>query len=167
MSGDPIPTPFDAYRDRVRPEWTDHNQHMNVGYYGVVFDLATDEWLDFVGLTTAHRQREQISTFCLESHLTYQREVREGDPLRFRTQLLEYDSKRIHYIHTMLHAGAGFVAATAELLSLHVSQVTRRAVSMTPAVLEHLAAIRTAHGRLDRPPEVGRVMGLRATPTTR
>lgn len=167
MRRDPIPTPFDAYRDVVRREWTDHNHHMNVGYYGVVFDLATDEWLDFVGLTTEHRTREQISTFCLESHLTYQREVQEGDALRFTTQLLDYDSKRIHYIHQMTHAEAGFLSATAELLSLHVSRETRRATPMTATILAHLAAIRDAHERLERPPEVGRVMGLRSRPTTR
>jgi len=167
MRRDPIPTPFDLYRDVVRPEWTDHNRHMNVGYYGVVFDWATDEWLDFVGLTDEHRAREQISTFCLESHMTYQCEVRDGDPLRFTTQLLDYDSKRIHYIHKMLHAEADFLAATAELLSLHVSQVTRRATPMTAAILEHLAAIRDAHKRLEIPPEVGRIMGLRVRPTTR
>ncbi len=166
MDAHEIPTPFDAYRDSVRPEWTDHNHHMNVGYYVLVFDFATDAWLDFVGLTDAHRAREQISTFCLEGHVTYQREVLEGDPLRFTTQLLGYDNKRIHYIHKMYHAEAGFLAATNELLSLHVSQRTRRATPMAPAILEHLAAIRNAHGPLPIPPEVGRVMGLRAKPTT-
>ncbi len=37
--------PFDEYRDRVRDEWIDYNDHMNVGYYSVVFDSATDVWL--------------------------------------------------------------------------------------------------------------------------
>ena len=39
-----LPVPFDAYRDRVRSEWIDHNGHMNMGYYLVVFDFATDEF---------------------------------------------------------------------------------------------------------------------------
>jgi len=37
-----LPAPFDAYRAVVRPEWIDDNGHMNMGYYVVVFDLATD-----------------------------------------------------------------------------------------------------------------------------
>src|SRR3989442_1168427 len=45
-----IDAPFDAYRDVVRPEWIDSNQHMNVGYYLVVFDLATDEFMRWIGL---------------------------------------------------------------------------------------------------------------------
>ena len=161
-----IQTPFDHYRDRVRAEWTDHNQHMNVGYYVLVFDFATDDWLDYVGLTTEHRRAQHVSTFCLEGHVTYQREVREEALLRFTTQLLGYDEKRIHYIHHMYHAEEGYLAATNELLSLHVSQATRRAAPMAPAIQEKLAAIADAHAALPRPPEVGRVMGLRSKPTT-
>jgi acyl-CoA thioesterase FadM len=26
-----LAAPLDVYRDRVRPEWIDHNGHMNVG----------------------------------------------------------------------------------------------------------------------------------------
>ena len=41
----PIDTPLDTFRDVVRPEWIDHNGHMNMGYYLVVFDLANDEFM--------------------------------------------------------------------------------------------------------------------------
>ena len=151
----------------VRPEWIDNNGHMNMGYYVVVFDLATDEWMRRIGLDAAHRQAHGVTTFCLEAHVTYHREVREGDPLRFTTRLLAYDAKRIHYIHEMLHGDVGYLAATNELMSLHVSQATRRGAPMAPEILERLGAIQRAHDRLPRPPQVGRVMGLAARPTTR
>src|SRR5207249_185914 len=77
-----LATPLDRYRDVVRPEWIDHNQHMNVGYYLVVFDFATDEFMAWVGLDGAHRASRAITTFCLEAHVTYHREVRAGDPPR-------------------------------------------------------------------------------------
>src|SRR6266508_4534512 len=85
----------------VRPEWIDNIGHMNMGYYLVVFDLATDEWMRRVGLDAAHRRAREVTTFCLEAHVTYHREVREGDPLRFTTRLLAHDTKRMHYIHEM------------------------------------------------------------------
>jgi len=151
----------------VRPEWIDSNGHMNMGYYVVVFDWATDEWMRLIGLDAAHRRAREVTTFCLEAHVTYHREVREGDPLRFTTRLLAHDTKRIHYIHEMLHAEAGYLAATNELMSLHVSQATRRGAPMAPEILERLGRIQRAHDRLPRPPQVGRVMGLGARPTTR
>ncbi len=162
-----IPAPFDGFRAVVRPEWIDDNRHMNMGYYLVVFDLATDEWMRFVGLDRAHRTAREVTTFCLEAHVTYHREVKQHDPLRFTTRLLDFDSKRMHYIHEMYHADAGYLAATNELMSLHVSQRTRRGAPMTDEIVARLERIRTVHDRLPRPPQVGRVIGLGAPPTTR
>lgn len=154
--------PFDQYRDRVRPEWIDHNGHMNMGYYLVVFDFATDAFLAWCGLDQAHRRAANVTTFCLEAHVTYHREVREGDPLRFVTTLLGHDAKRLHYIHEMRHAEEGWLAATNELMSLHVSRATRRGAPMAPEALERLAQIQRAHDALPRPPQAGRAISLSA-----
>ena len=126
-----ITAPFDEYRDKVRKEWIDYNRHMNVGYYLVAFDLATDAWLDYLGLDEAYRERQQVTTFTLEAHVTYQRELLLGMPLRFTTRLLDFDAKRIHYFHELYHADDGYLAATNELLSLHVSLATRRSTAMS------------------------------------
>jgi acyl-CoA thioester hydrolase len=152
--------PLATYRDTVRPEWIDHNGHMNMGYYMVVFDYATDEFLDYCGLTREHRERERITTFSLEGHINYLQEVREGDPLLFRTHLVGFDAKRIHYIHEMLHGGDGYRAATNELMSLHVSRETRRAAEMHEDIRARLAAIAEAQSGVDLPPETGRSIGL-------
>jgi len=157
-----IDAPLDVYRDVVRPEWIDTNDHMNVGYYLVVFDLATDEFMRWVGLGQEYRRAHHVTTFCLEAHVTYHREAREGDPLRFTTQLLGHDAKRLHYIHAMYHARDGYLVATNELTSLHVALATRRSAAMAPDILARLAAIQKAHDALPRPPQVGRVMGLAA-----
>src|SRR5262245_46260959 len=163
----PIDAPFDSYRDTVRPEWIDHNGHMNMGYYLVVFDFATDEFFRWVGLGAEHRRDHAVTTFCLEAHVTYHREVREGDPLRFTTQLLGHDAKRLHYIHAMYHATDSYLAATNELMSLHVALDTRRGAPMSADVRSRLATIQAAHDVLPRPPQVGRTIGLAARPTTR
>jgi acyl-CoA thioester hydrolase len=157
-----IAAPLDVYRDVVRPEWIDNNGHMNMGYYLVVFDFATDAFFPWVGLDRAHREQQGVTTFCLEAHVTYQREVHAGDPLRFTTRLLGHDAKRIHYIHEMYHAGHGYLAATNELMSLHVSRETRRATPMARSVLERLARIQAVHDTLPRPPHIGRRIGLDA-----
>jgi acyl-CoA thioester hydrolase len=152
--------PFDEYRDVVRPEWIDHNGHMNMGYYVVVFDFATDAFLAWVGLDAAHRASHQVTTFCLEAHVTYHREVRSGDPLRFTTLLLGHDAKRVHYFHEMYHATEGYLAATNELMSLHVSLASRRGAPMAAGVLQRLARIQATHDARPRPPQAGRRIGL-------
>ncbi|MDP6833166.1 MAG: thioesterase family protein [Alphaproteobacteria bacterium] len=161
-----IATPFDEFRATVKLEWIDNNNHLNMGYYMVVFDLATDEFMKFIHLTGPHRREHQVTTFSLEGHITYNREISEGEPMRFTTRLLEFDEKRFHYIHHMYHAEEGYLASTNELMSLHVSLATRRATAMQPAIMERLAAIKTAHDALPPDPYIGRLIGLRAKATT-
>jgi acyl-CoA thioester hydrolase len=153
-------TLFDDYRDRVRPEWIDENQHFNMGYYLVVFDFATDRWLAHIGLDDEHKREYGITTFTLEAHVNYLRELREGAPLRFSTQLLDFDEKRLHYVHSMWHAEDDFLAATNELMTLHVSQQTRRAAPMASSVLERLAQLREQHAKEALPAQVGRHVGF-------
>jgi acyl-CoA thioester hydrolase len=151
---------FDEYRDVVRPEWIDYNGHLNVGYYALVFDYATDAFLDALGLDAPGRERMGATTFALESHLTYQREVVEAEKLRFTTHLLDFDQKRIHYFHTMIRERDGEVSATNELISLYVSTETRRSTPFHPEVLDRLREFSGKHSAHPRPPEVGQVIGL-------
>ena len=152
--------PFDAFRAVVRPEWIDENGHLNMGYYVVVFDQATDAFLAHIGLGPADRARMAVTTFTLESHVCYLREVLEGAPLRFTTRLLGFDDKRIHYVHEMLHADDGYLAATNELMSLHVGQATRRAAPMAGEVLARLEEVLRLHRELPVPAQIGRRIGL-------
>ena len=159
-----ITAPFDEFRDIVRPDWIDNNNHMNMGFYLVVFDLATDAWMPFIGLDQAYRKANNSTTFSLEAHITYDREVRVNAPLRFTTRLIDFDAKRIHYIHQMYHGDEGYLASTNELLSLHVSQECRRAATMSDAVLARLARIKSAHERVPLPRQAGRRLGLDQKP---
>jgi acyl-CoA thioester hydrolase len=156
--------PFDQYRDVVRREWIDENDHLNMGYYVVVFDLAPDAWLDHIGLDRAHKHAHLVTTFTLESHVCYLRELRGGDPLRFTTLPLDHDDKRIHYVHEMWHAEQNFLAATNELMSLHVSQTTRRAAPMAQNIGSRLESLKVLHRATAAPASVGRRIGLDARP---
>ena len=161
-----IPAPFDAFRSVVPTDWIDHNDHLNMGYYLVIFDHATDALFEYLGLGPSYREAHNAATFALEGHITYQREVGRDDPLRFTSQLIDFDAKRLHYFHRMYHAEEGFLAATNELMSLHISRETRRSAPMPPHVLAKLEAVKAAHAHLPRPPEAGRVIGLNAKRTT-
>ena len=153
-------SPLDIHRDVVRPEWIDYNGHMNVAYYLLAFDKAADAFFDFLGIDETYRRTERSSTFAAECHITYQREVGAGDPLRFTTQIIGFDEKRIHFLQSMYHADQGYLAATSEWMSLHVDLDRRKVTPMPQAILDRLDKIYAAHQHLPRPPEVGRSIGL-------
>jgi acyl-CoA thioester hydrolase len=154
-----LPNPLIVHRETVRPEWIDYNDHMNVAYYVLAFDHAIDGFFDCIGLDEAYRRRHGATTFAAECHVTYQRELRAGDPLRITARLIDHDAKRLRYLLEMYHDTEDYLAATSEWLSLHVDQAGRRAVPMADALAERLAALRVAQRDLPLAPEVGRAVG--------
>jgi acyl-CoA thioester hydrolase len=145
----------------VPPAYIDPNGHMNIGYYSVIFDKALDLPWEMLGLGSAGIRQTGRSSFALESHVTYQREVREGDPLDFTFQLIDFDAKRIHYFMTMLHARERWLAATSESISICIDMTTRRSTTWPDDRFECLRAVHEAHSRRPRPAEIGRVIGIR------
>ena len=125
----------------VRPEWIDSNGHMNLAYYVVVFDLATDALYTALNIGDAYRETSGNSCFTAETHTVYEREVHLGDRLTVRSWLLGADAKRLHYFHEMFHAESGERSAAQELMALHIDMQVRR---VTPYPAERYAALRRA-----------------------
>lgn len=154
--------PLTLYTDVVRPDWIDYNRHMMDGYYAVAFSHATDAFLDHIGLDADYRERSGCSTYTAEGHILFLRELKAESPLRFSTQLLGYDSKRMHIFHAMHHATEGFLAATCEWMMVHVDTTQGRGAAMPTEVLARLAAIRADHTTLPLPPQAGRIISLQS-----
>ncbi len=149
------PAPLEIHRSRVLPEWIDYNGHLNVAYYVLAFDEALDVFLDSIGLDAAQRDASGQSIFALEMHLTYLREVTEGEPLRFTLQLLDYDAKRLHYLLRMFHGTEGVHLASCESICSYVDMTARRTAEMPPELLARIRDLAQAHAALSWPDEVG------------
>jgi acyl-CoA thioester hydrolase len=145
-----------VHRERVRPEWIDYNGHMNVAFFVLAFDYAVDALWARLGIDEGYRERTACSTFAVESHVTYQREMKLDDEMLFSVQLLGYDEKRIHHFYRMYHAREGYLAATCEWLNLHVDLSQRRVCAMPPDIQARLQTIAAEHRSLPWPPEAGR-----------
>jgi acyl-CoA thioester hydrolase len=110
----------------VKPEWIDVNDHMNVAWYVLAFDLGVDALWERFGITSDYIETTSGSTFAVESHVTYQRELLEGDKYIVAGQILAFDEKRIHQFQRLYHAEKKYLAATAEWMNLHVDLSSRR-----------------------------------------
>ncbi|MBU8546763.1 MULTISPECIES: acyl-CoA thioesterase [Roseomonadaceae] len=126
---------------RVRPEWVDHYGHMNLAYYLVAFDLATDEVWPHWGLGPALRARG-LGTFAVESWQAYRREVVLDAPLAAESALLAFDAKRLLLRHRLYHAAEGWLSAENEVLFLCVDLATRKVGAWPEDVLARFAEMR-------------------------
>lgn len=130
-----------TYRDRVRPQWVDYNGHMSEAFYVLVFGYATDAVYDAIGLDAAFRTEHAVSAYTVEAHVRYLREVPEGAEIKVASRICGYDAKRILLLHEMFAASEMTLAATAEILAVHVQTApVPKSAPFLPEVREAVAA---------------------------
>lgn len=153
-----IPTPLELPPTTVKPEWIDFNGHMNVAYYLLAFDKASETLDAFIGLSPEYREKTGNGTFAGDIHIAYRQELKEGDPIRMTGRIIACDSKRVHYWLEMFHATEGYLAATAEYMILHIDMSVRRVAPMAPDLADWIAQVCDAHNTLPPPDGLGKVM---------
>ena len=144
----------------VLPEWIDYNGHMNVAFYVLAFDRGVDAFMSSVGITPSYVKKRRSSTFTLEIHVNYFHELRLADPLRLSCQLLDFDSKRVHYFLRMHHAESDYLAAVSEQIMVHVNLETRQSSEFPEDVYLALTQLMNKHKGLPRPEKCGSSIGI-------
>ena len=112
---------------KIIKDWTDYNNHMNVAYYVLIFDLYGAETLMTkfkMGENSAKTTKK--STMVVESHITYNQEVNEGDEVNINLIYFDHDKKRLQYKFEMVHKEKKYLASTIEFLSLYVDLKERK-----------------------------------------
>lgn len=138
------------------PAWFDYNGHLNMAYYNVLTDRCVDALFDRLGIGEAYAATRRLSTFTVEAHVRYLRELRPGDPVAATARLLARDEKRLRLYLTLSHAEEGWLSATSESLSLHVDLDARRAAPFPDDASARIDAMLTHHAALPIPDAVGR-----------
>ena len=112
---------------KIIKDWTDYNNHLNVAYYVLIFDLYGAETLMTkfkMGENSAKTTKK--STMVVESHITYNQEVNEGDEVNINLIYFDHDKKRLQYKFEMVHNKKKYLASTIEFLSLYVDLKERK-----------------------------------------
>jgi len=111
---------------KVIPEWTDYNGHMNLAFYIHLFDSAWEVMLEKFNIGEKSAKFEKRTTFAVESHTTYDMEVKVGDEVDLSLLFLDIDNKRLVYKLEMMHKKEKYLASTTEVCSLYVDLNTRK-----------------------------------------
>lgn len=152
--------PFRSSLRSVKPEWIDYNGHLNMAYYSVLFDQSFDDIYPLIGFGTDYLEQTGCTTYVAEFHICYVRELHEGDQTYATMQLIDHDEKRFHCYQELYHAD-GWLAATAEGLTLHVDQSGPRVAPMPDFILAKFSEMQAAHAALPTPPRVGSKIGIK------
>ena len=110
----------------IKKEWTDYNNHMNMAYYVLVFDQIWEIILEKFKMGEQSAKSTKMSTMVVETHTTYNNEVKEGDEVEINLTFLDHDKKRLHYKMEMIEKSSKKLSATLEMLSLYIDLDKRR-----------------------------------------
>ena len=102
----------------IKSEWTDYNKHLNMAYYVLIFDKAWEVILEKFKMGEHSAKTTKKSTMVVETHTTYNNEVKGDDEVDIFLSHFDHDKKRIHYKLEMYDKNKNVLSATTEVLSL-------------------------------------------------
>jgi acyl-CoA thioester hydrolase len=155
-----IPAPFVSRVMEIEKEWIDYNGHLNMAYYNVLFDRCADEACELMGLGPNYARERKLTIYTAEVHVCYVQELHLGHSVTVTFHLLDHDDKRIRAYQEIRHVD-GWLAATSELLSLHVDMAGPRVAPFPADIMQKVEAFADAHKHLPMPERAGRSIGIR------
>ena len=104
---------------------------MNVAYYVVIFDLyAAEILMTKFNMGEKSAKETNKSTMVVESHITYNKELKEGDEVEINLIYFNHDKKRLQYKFEMIHKTEKYLASTMEILALYVDLEQRKVAEL-------------------------------------
>tara|TARA_B100000401_G_C52316320_1_gene489726 strand:+ start:71 stop:538 length:468 start_codon:yes stop_codon:yes gene_type:complete len=110
----------------IKKEWTDYNNHMNMAYYVLIFDQVWEIMLQKFKMGEDSAKTDKMSTMVVETHTTYNNEVKEGEEVEINLTFFDHDKKRLHFKMEMLEKTTKKLSATLEMLSLYIDLNKRK-----------------------------------------
>ena len=112
---------------KVIKDWIDYNNHMNVSYYLLMFDMYGAENLNNIFKMGEHSAKTTgMSTMVVETNITYDGELKLDDEVDINLTYFDHDKKRLQYKMEMIHKTKNYLASTIEVLALYVDLNTRK-----------------------------------------
>ena len=112
---------------KIVKDWIDYNDHMNVAYYLLIFDKYGADILNDSFKMGEHSARTTgKSTMIVESHITYNQELKMNDEVDVNLVFFDHDKKRLNYKMEMIHKQKQYLASTIEVLALYVDLKNRK-----------------------------------------
>ena len=124
-----------TYRGTVYPWHCDQVGHMNVMWYVGKFDEATWNLFLRAGITPGYLRANQRGMAAVDQHIAYKRELRAGDVVAIRSEILDIEGRKIRFRHMMTNEDTGETAAVTTLLGVHMDTQARKACPFPPEIL--------------------------------
>jgi acyl-CoA thioester hydrolase len=121
-------------RVTIPADYLDIFGHMNIQFYLKIFSDSVFDMCAEMGMDEAFFLSSGRGMYALEQHIKYMAEVREGETIATYSRLFGRNEKRVHFMHFMVNETRQNVAATLEVMALHVDRQTKKAAVFPPEI---------------------------------
>ena len=101
---------------------------MNMAYYVLIFDDVWEIMLEKFLMGEKSAKSSNRSTMVVETHTTYNSEVKLDDEVEINLSFFDHDKKRLHFKMEMIDKSSGKLSATLEMLSVYIDLDKRKVI---------------------------------------
>lgn len=145
----------------VTPDYIDLNGHMNIQHYLDYLAWGADTICSDAGIDLEYRRVRRLGVFAAEHHLSYHRELREGEKFSVHLRPVERSDKALHLVALLLDRTNDRLSCTLETVLVHVDLDSRRAAPFPEDVAADLDRRVSAYAWVDWPAPLCGAMGVR------
>ena len=150
----------EVHRVTIDESYLDAMGHMNVRWYLAIFDDASWQLIQSLGMTPDYYRENNAGGFALQHVITYLAEVRVGQTVSIHPRLIAYRPKRMHFMYFMVNRSTNALAATLEGVGAHADMTVRRTSPYPPHILQKIEATVAASNTLDWSPPLSGAIAL-------
>ncbi len=145
----------------IPEDYLDFLGHMNIMWYTHLIDEANFNFYDRIDFGKKYHTESGNGSFALEEHTRYLAEIRVGESLTIRTRMLGVGRKTFHLMHFIIKDKGDVLAATTEMLSIHIDMDTRRSSPLPDEIAHRFRAYLHEHEKLAWAAPVCGAMGVK------
>ena len=132
----------------VPSEWEVHNNHVNVKYYMMLYEMAGWPMVTNMGMDEAYFHERRCGLFDLEYHIRYVTELHAGDQVSIYSRLVNRTGKRFHGLMFILNNSRNVLVSSLEFVTSGANLDTRRTAAFPDDIGARLDSMIEEHCRL-------------------
>jgi acyl-CoA thioester hydrolase len=150
-----------TYEAEIPEYYLDSNGHMNMMYYTLVGNMGMGHFMESIGINRESFRAKQRGFFALKQIISYLHELREGDLVAVHTGLVNYDAKRLHFMHYVVCLTHNMVASVDERVAMYIDLNQRKSTTFEPEIMAGLERVHAQHASSGWDPDISGVIQLK------
>ena len=122
---------------KIKKEWTDYNNHMNMAYYIQCFEESSDYILEMLKIGYLYSTEEKKGVFVIKCNINYRNEIKLNETFSITLNDIKIYGKKLN-IDLVMKDSNNKIIAEYNILNLNVDLITKKTCNFDNKILEKI-----------------------------